>query len=109
MAAGLGGANIALYAGVYTPLKVLSVANTWVGAVVGAVPPLMGWAAAAGHLDIGSALLAAGLYFWQMPHFMALAWLCRRAPGLGGRGRGAVAWAGALCFWTCNEEKCASG
>lgn len=79
MAAGLGAANIALYAGVYTPLKVLSVANTWVGAVVGAVPPLMGWAAAAGHLDIGSALLAAGLYFWQMPHFMALAWLCRRA------------------------------
>ena len=52
-------------------------ANTWVGAVVGAVPPLMGWAAAAGGLDSGAAILAAGLYFWQMPHFMALAWLCR--------------------------------
>ncbi len=48
-----------------------------VGAVVGAVPPLMGWAAAAGELDVGAAILAAGLYFWQMPHFMALAWMCR--------------------------------
>lgn len=49
----LGAANIALYAAVYTPLKQLSVVNTWVGAVVGAVPPLMGWAAAAGELDVG--------------------------------------------------------
>ncbi len=56
-AAGLGAANIALYAGVYTPLKVVSVANTWVGAVVGAVPPLIGWAAAAGRLDIGAGAL----------------------------------------------------
>lgn len=50
----LGAANIGLYAAVYTPLKVVSVANTWVGAVVGAIPPLMGWAAAAGQLDIGA-------------------------------------------------------
>ena len=75
--AALGAANIALYAGVYTPLKQLSVVNTWVGAVVGAVPPLMGWAAAAGYLDAGAAILGAGLYFWQLPHFMALAWMCR--------------------------------
>ena len=47
--AALGAFNIALYAGAYTPLKRVSVANTWVGAVVGAVPPLMGWAAAAGE------------------------------------------------------------
>lgn len=55
----LGAANIGLYAAIYTPLKVVSVVNTWVGAVVGAIPPLMGWAAAAGQLDIGagSALL----------------------------------------------------
>ncbi len=52
--AALGAANIGLYAAVYTPLKVVSVANTWVGAVVGAIPPLMGWAAAAGQLDIGA-------------------------------------------------------
>lgn len=82
--AALGAANILLYAGVYTPLKQLSVVNTWVGAVVGAVPPLMGWAAAAGTLDVGSILLASGLYFWQMPHFMALAWLCRADYAAGG-------------------------
>ena len=52
--AALGAANIGLYAAIYTPLKVVSVANTWVGAVVGAIPPLMGWAAAAGQLDIGA-------------------------------------------------------
>jgi len=82
--AALGAANIALYAGVYTPLKQLSVINTWVGAVVGAVPPLMGWAAASGGLDVGAAILASGLYFWQMPHFMALAWLCRADYAAGG-------------------------
>lgn len=54
LTAGLGAANIALYAGVYTPLKVVSAANTWVGAAVGAVPPLMGWAAAAGTLEPGA-------------------------------------------------------
>ncbi len=55
--AALGAANIGLYAGVYTPLKVVSIANTWVGAVVGAIPPLMGWAAAAGQLDLGAGRL----------------------------------------------------
>lgn len=53
----LGAANIGLYAGVYTPLKVVSIANTWAGAVVGAIPPLMGWAAAAGQLDLGAGML----------------------------------------------------
>lgn len=54
LTAGLGAANIALYAGVYTPLKVVSPVNTWVGAAVGAVPPLMGWAAASGTLEPGA-------------------------------------------------------
>ena len=49
--------------------------NTWVGAVVGAVPPLMGWAAARGALEPAAGVLAAALYFWQMPHFMALAYM----------------------------------
>lgn len=80
----LGAGNIALYAAVYTPLKQVSVINTWIGAVVGAIPPLMGWAAAAGELDVGSLILGAGLYFWQMPHFMALAWLCRSDYAAGG-------------------------
>lgn len=48
LTAGLGAANILLYAGVYTPMKVFSASNTWVGAVVGAIPPLMGWTAASG-------------------------------------------------------------
>jgi protoheme IX farnesyltransferase len=51
--AGLGAANIVLYAGVYTPLKRISWLNTWVGAVVGGIPPLMGWAAAAGESATG--------------------------------------------------------
>lgn len=55
--AALGAANIGLYTGVYTPLKVISIANTWVGAVVGAIPPLMGWAAAAGQLEHGAGRL----------------------------------------------------
>lgn len=62
----LGAANIILYAGVYTPLKQLSVCNTWIGALVGAVPPLMGWASAAGHLEPGAWLLASALFFWQV-------------------------------------------
>ncbi|CAI7845011.1 unnamed protein product, partial [Closterium sp. NIES-53] len=84
MTAGLGAANIVLYAGVYTPLKQLHIANTWVGAVVGAIPPLMGWAAASGGLDAGAAVLAGALYLWQMPHFLALAWLCRKDYAAGG-------------------------
>eukprot|EP00879_Flechtneria_rotunda_P032000 GHRR01035143.1.p1 GENE.GHRR01035143.1~~GHRR01035143.1.p1 ORF type:complete len:286 (+),score=82.84 GHRR01035143.1:134-991(+) len=68
LATSLGAANILLYAGVYTPLKQLSVWNTWVGAVVGAVPPLMGWAAAAGYLEPGAWVLAAALFSWQVRH-----------------------------------------
>ena len=82
--AALGAANILLYAGVYTPLKQISVINTWIGAIVGAVPPLMGWAAATGGLDIGAGILGATLYFWQMPHFMALAWMWRADYAAGG-------------------------
>lgn len=83
--AALGALNIFLYAGVYTPLKRVSVANTWAGAVVGGIPPLMGWAAASGAVAAdGSAmellahpggwLLAALLFAWQFPHFNALSW-----------------------------------
>uniref|UniRef100_A0A383WJ73 Heme O synthase n=1 Tax=Tetradesmus obliquus TaxID=3088 RepID=A0A383WJ73_TETOB len=81
---GLGAANIVLYAGIYTPLKQLSIYNTWVGAVVGAIPPLMGWAAAAGELEPGAWLLAAALFSWQLPHFLALAWMCQDDYARGG-------------------------
>ena len=88
----LGAANIIIYAGPYTLLKRISVVNTWVGALVGGIPPLMGWAAAAGHFNttdcswqdlllgernVGGWLLASLLYAWQFPHFNALSWSAR--------------------------------
>jgi len=76
----LGVGNIALYAGAYTYLKPRSEWNTWVGAVVGAIPPVMGYTAATqgqGLLDIEAALLGATLFLWQFPHFMALSWMHR--------------------------------
>lgn len=84
IAAGLGVINLVLYTLVYTPLKQVHPMNTWVGAVVGAVPPLLGWAAAAGEVSTGSWLLASALYFWQLPHFMAIAYLCRQDYATGG-------------------------
>lgn len=74
LTAGLGFLNILLYAGVYTPSKRYHIANTWIGAVVGAIPPMMGWAACTGGLDFGAFTLAAMLYSWQFPHFNALSW-----------------------------------
>ncbi|KAI9650651.1 Protoheme IX farnesyltransferase, mitochondrial [Ciborinia camelliae] len=93
----LGALNIGLYAGVYTPLKRITVFNTWVGAIVGGIPPLMGWTAAAGqtssHLSSSSTpewqdlllgpdsaggwLLAGLLFAWQLSHFMSLSWSIR--------------------------------
>ncbi|CAN6607538.1 protoheme IX farnesyltransferase, mitochondrial [Trichomonascus vanleenenianus] len=70
--AALGALNIALYGGLYTTLKRRSISNTWVGAVVGAIPPLMGWAASSSLAEPGAWLLAGLLYAWQFPHFMAL-------------------------------------
>ena len=118
-AAALGLGNVFLYAAVYTPLKQFHPAATWVGAVVGAVPPLIGWAAASSRASASAAaaanedkvlssteeeeeekrsaattappalppaafVLAAGLYFWQLPHFMSLAWLCKEDYARGG-------------------------
>ncbi|XP_006901615.1 PREDICTED: protoheme IX farnesyltransferase, mitochondrial-like [Elephantulus edwardii] len=70
----LGAFNIFLYTCCYTPLKRISIVNTWVGAVVGAIPPVMGWTAATGSLDAGAFLLGGILYSWQFPHFNALSW-----------------------------------
>ncbi|XP_028751628.1 protoheme IX farnesyltransferase, mitochondrial [Neltuma alba] len=84
LAAGLAASNLVLYAFVYTPLKQIHPVNTWVGAVVGAVPPLLGWAAAAGDISLNALILPAALYFWQIPHFMALAYMCRSDYAAGG-------------------------
>nr|KJB37756.1 hypothetical protein B456_006G218900 [Gossypium raimondii] len=84
LAAGLAASNLVLYAFVYTPLKQVHPVNTWVGAVVGAIPPLLGWAAASGQISLNGLILPAALYFWQIPHFMALAYLCRDDYAAGG-------------------------
>lgn len=68
---------VLLYLLVYTPLKAKSPFCTLVGAVCGALPPMMGWAAARGRLETGALLLGALLFFWQIPHFLSLAWLYR--------------------------------
>jgi len=77
LAAGLGLGAEALYVLAYTPLKRRSTVCTLVGAVCGAIPPLLGWAAATGGIGYGAWLLAAMLFIWQIPHFLALAWLHR--------------------------------
>ena len=66
-----------LYLGLYTPLKKRTPLATAVGAVPGALPPLIGWAAAHGSLSLGGWVLFAILFFWQFPHFMAIAWMYR--------------------------------
>lgn len=70
--AALGLSNIALYSWIYTSLKRKHIINTWIGALVGAIPPLMGWAAASPLSHPGSWCLAALLYAWQFPHFNTL-------------------------------------
>jgi heme o synthase len=73
-----------LYVLVYTPMKRLSWWNTSVGAIPGAMPPLIGWAAATGSLDTGAWILFAVLYIWQHPHFYAIAWMYREDYARGG-------------------------
>lgn len=76
-AAFLAFATIAIYILVYTPMKRISSLNTLVGAIPGALPPLIGWLAARGSYQLEGCLLFAVLWFWQMPHFLAIAWMYR--------------------------------
>src|SRR5205823_4877174 len=69
--------TIAIYIFAYTPLKRTSTANTIVGAIPGAIPPMIGWAAARGRIDSGAWSLFAILTLWQLPHFFAIAWMYR--------------------------------
>lgn len=73
----LGAATLGSYVFIYTPLKRVTWLNTAVGAVPGALPPLMGWTAARGELAGEGWALFAILFFWQIPHFLAIAWLYR--------------------------------
>lgn len=102
-------ATLVGYVAVYTPLKVRSELATIVGAVPGAMPPVLGWTGASGELGLGAWLLFALLFLWQLPHFLSIAWLYRddyrRAgmhlltiddPDARRTGRQAVVWALAL-------------
>lgn len=74
----LGAANLILYTLIYTPMKRFSIVNTWIGSVVGAIPPLMGWAGCTGGVLTPDAwILSSILYAWQFPHFNALSWNLR--------------------------------
>jgi protoheme IX farnesyltransferase len=73
----LGALTLGTYLFVYTPMKRLTPLNTLVGAVPGALPPLMGWTAAYGEVTLGGWSLFAILLFWQLPHFLAIAWMYR--------------------------------
>ncbi len=84
LTAGLSLFVILLYVAVYTPMKVMTPFNTVVGAVCGAIPPMMGWAAATGGLELGAWILGGILFMWQVPHFLALAWLYREDYERGG-------------------------
>lgn len=75
---------VAVYTLVYTPLKTRTTLCTLAGAVCGALPPIMGWTAATGRIAPGAVLLGALLFVWQIPHFLALAWLYRDDYARGG-------------------------
>ena len=77
VAAALALATIAVYLAIYTPMKRRTPLATLVGAVPGALPPLIGWMAARGAIDAGGAALFAIVFLWQIPHFMAIAWMYR--------------------------------
>ena len=73
----LGAITLASYLFIYTPLKRVTTLNTVIGAIPGALPPLMGWAAARGDVSRDGWALFAILFFWQLPHFFAIAWIYR--------------------------------
>jgi protoheme IX farnesyltransferase len=109
LAAGLALITLILYLAVYTPLKRRTPVATLVGAVPGALPPLIGWTASRGDISLGGVALFAIVFVWQIPHFMAIAWMYREDYAKAGfpmlpvvdpagtrAGRQAVAYAAAL-------------
>lgn len=109
LSAGLALATLVVYLMVYTPMKRRTSLATLVGAVPGALPALIGWTASHGSIDMGGATLFSIVFLWQIPHFMAIAWLYRDDYGKAGfpmlpvvepegrrAGRQAVVYAAAL-------------
>jgi protoheme IX farnesyltransferase len=74
----LGGLTLVSYLAVYTPLKRISPVATLVGAIPGALPPVMGWTAAQGSFGVPAGILFTLLFCWQIPHFLSLAWMYRK-------------------------------
>ena len=75
LAAVLAALTLISYVGIYTPLKRVTTLNTHIGAISGALPALIGWAAATGSLDIVAWAIFLVVYLWQIPHFLAIAWI----------------------------------
>lgn len=97
----LGAFSLVSYAFVYTPLKQVSSISVYVGAIPGAMPPILGWVAATGHLGIAALVLFSIQFVWQFPHFWAIAWVLdddyqkagfRLLPSKEGRGKKSAAW-----------------
>jgi protoheme IX farnesyltransferase len=84
LTAALGAFTLISYIFIYTPLKRVSTICTLIGAIPGAIPPLMGWTAATGILGTGGWIIFAILFFWQLPHFMAISWMYRDDYARGG-------------------------
>jgi protoheme IX farnesyltransferase len=80
----LGLAALASYVLAYTPMKRITSLCTVVGAIPGALPPMMGWAAARGSVDAGAWALFGILFLWQLPHFLAIGWIYREDYARGG-------------------------
>ena len=70
--------TLVTYVFLYTPMKRKHSVNTLIGAVPGAIPPMIGWTAAGGALDESAWFLFALLFLWQLPHFIAINWMCRK-------------------------------
>ncbi|MBI3400723.1 MAG: protoheme IX farnesyltransferase [Acidobacteria bacterium] len=84
LAAGLALATLVIYLVVYTPMKRRTPQSTLVGAMPGALPAIIGWTASHGSIARGGASLFAIVFLWQMPHFMAIAWMFREDYGKAG-------------------------
>lgn len=84
LAATLSAITIITYVFIYTPLKQFTTWNTMIGAIPGALPPLIGWAAATGKINLLGLILFVILFLWQIPHFFAIAWTYRHDYAEGG-------------------------
>lgn len=80
----LGLLTVVLYIAVYTPLKPRTPLNTLIGAIPGAIPPVIGWTAVTGSVGLGGWALFSILFLWQLPHFLAIAWMFREDYARGG-------------------------